>query len=77
MLGIVPSLFAQSTSGTLSGTVKDSSGAFVPNATVHIENPVSGYSQSVTTDGAGRYSFLNIPFDPYRVIASSTALQGK
>ena len=54
-------------SGTISGSVTDSSGAVIPGATVTIVNPVSGYSRSATTDGTGNYEFPNIPFNPYHL----------
>jgi hypothetical protein len=42
------SAVAQSlTAGTISGTVTDPNNAVVPNATVTIENAVTGYSQTV------------------------------
>ena len=55
--------FAQSggSSGSVSGTVQDSTGAVVPNATVEIRNPVSGYDRSTSTDASGKFSFPNIP----------------
>src|SRR5258705_1005915 len=59
---------AQSTGNTMvSGTVLDPSGAVVPNATVEIHNPVSGFSRTGNTDSAGRFSFPNVPFNPYHV----------
>ncbi len=58
---------AQSTSGTVTGTVTDPTGAVVPGATVAINNPVSGYSRTQTTDPAGNFVFHNLPFNPYRV----------
>jgi hypothetical protein len=62
------SLIAQSGSSTsISGTVVDSSGAVVPNATVEIHNPVSAFSRSTTTDNAGNFSFPNVPFNPYHL----------
>src|SRR5271157_9812 len=64
---------AQSNSASLSGTVLDSSGAVVPNATVEIHNPVSHFDRSTVTDGAGRFSFPNVPFNPYHL---SVALEG-
>jgi hypothetical protein len=63
---------AQSNSGSLFGTVQDSSGAVVPNATVEIHNPVSHFDQSVTTDGAGKFSFSNVPFNPYHLSVAAT-----
>ena len=40
---------AQSNSGTISGTVKDPSGAVVPGARVEIANPVSGFRREAVT----------------------------
>jgi hypothetical protein len=63
---------AQSNSASLSGTVLDSSGAVVPNATVEIHNPVSHFDRSATTNGAGRFSFANVPFNPYHLSVAAT-----
>ena len=61
-------LFAQSgNSGTISGVVKDPSGAVVTGATVSINNPVSGYDRTTTTDSAGSFTFSNIPPNPYHL----------
>ena len=38
-----------------------------PNASVTIQNPVSGYSQKTTTDNAGHYQFTNLPLNPYHL----------
>jgi Carboxypeptidase regulatory-like domain/TonB-dependent Receptor Plug Domain len=62
-----PHLQAQSNSGTITGSVTDSTGAVVPGATVIILNPVSGYTRTATTDGSGSYQFQNIPFNPYHL----------
>src|SRR3984893_8014851 len=53
--------------GSVSGTVVDSTGAVVPNATVEIRNPVSGYDRSTSTDTSGKFSFPNIPYNPYHL----------
>jgi len=63
---------AQSNSASVNGTVQDSSGAVVPNATVEIHNPVSHFDQSTTTDGAGRFSFANVPFNPYHLSVAAS-----
>ena len=67
-------LFAQSggRSGTVVGTVTDGSGAVVSNASVSIQNPVSGYVRTVQTDTAGRYEFSNVPFDSYHLVISAS-----
>jgi hypothetical protein len=62
---------AQSNSASISGTVLDSSGAVVPNATVEIHNPVSHYDRSAITDSSGRFSFANVPFNPYHLSVTS------
>ncbi len=54
-------------SGSISGVVLDSTGAVVPNATVELRNPVSGFDRSTTTDKAGAFAFTNIPFNPYHL----------
>jgi len=60
-------LSAQTSSGTIQGVVTDPSNAVIPGAQVDIHNPVSGYHRTVTTDGAGRFSLPNIPFNPYHL----------
>jgi hypothetical protein len=61
--------YAQSggNSTSVTGTVSDPSGAVVPNATVEIHNPVSGFSRSTNTDNAGKFSIPNVPFNPYHL----------
>jgi hypothetical protein len=58
---------AQSNSASINGTVLDTSGAVIPNATVEIHNPVSHFDRSANTDNAGRFSFANVPFNPYHL----------
>jgi hypothetical protein len=65
---ISPLLHAQSNAGSINGVVTDPTGAVIPGATVTIENPVSQYTRSTTTDNAGHYSFPNLPFNPYHLI---------
>ena len=64
-------LHAQTSAGTITGTVTDGSGAVIPGATVTIENPVSGLKRSATTDAAGQYRFTNLPFNPYHLVAQA------
>jgi hypothetical protein len=64
---LLPHLVAQSTSGTITGSVTDSTGAVVPGASVTILNPVSGYTRTAKSDGSGSYQFQNIPFNPYHL----------
>ncbi|MGC2477388.1 MAG: TonB-dependent receptor, partial [Candidatus Sulfotelmatobacter sp.] len=57
--------------GSINGTVLDPTGAVVPKATVTIQNPVSGYNRSVTTDNAGKFEFTNVPFNPYHLTVTA------
>src|SRR5215471_16622748 len=55
--------FSQSlgNAGTIQGSVIDPSGAAVPNADISIHNAVSGFNQSVKSDAAGAFQFVNVP----------------
>ncbi len=53
--------------GTIAGTVKDSSGAIVRNATVKAMNVNTGVQQQVTTNDVGFYSFPNLPVGRYDI----------
>ena len=64
-----------STSGTVVGVVSDPSGAVVPGATVEIVNSLTGYQRSRSTDGQGRFSFSNVPLNPYHVIVSKEGFE--
>ena len=59
--------------GTISGTVMDSSNAVLPGVTVTVTSQDRGFMRSTVTDGNGRYLFPAVPIGQYRVIAT---LQG-
>lgn len=54
-------------SGTLTGVVTDPSGAVVSNATVQLNNKITGYAQSAKTAGTGEFRFSNIPQNKYHL----------
>src|SRR5437588_7395114 len=66
-------LSAQSYTGTISGSIKDTSGGMIPHATVTITNQQTDRQESLTTDLDGRYTSLPLPPGEYRVEAG---LQG-
>ena len=73
LLGVAHLSKAQGANSTsLSGTVLDPSGAVVANTTVTINDPVSGYERSATTDGSGNFSFPNVPFNTYHLEATAS-----
>ena len=65
---------ATGNAGTVTGVVTDPTGAVVPNATVMLSNPVSGFSQTATTDATGSYTVSNVPFNTYKLSVSASAL---
>src|ERR1700678_2257082 len=60
-------LSAQSTFGSISGTVADASGAAVPDAQVTLTSAATGAKQTYTTSGDGLYSFVNLNPGEYRL----------
>ena len=69
------SLWAQITTGTISGTVKDSTGAVLPGATVEIQNVETGITRTVSTDSRGYYTAPNLSLGQYAVTASLSGFQ--
>jgi hypothetical protein len=63
---------AQSTYGTILGTVTDSTGAAVPAASVDVQDQATGVQQTATTDGSGDYRFVNLDPGTYTITASAT-----
>jgi hypothetical protein len=59
-------LLAQST-GSIVGTVKDSTGAVIPGATVTLTNLGTADKRTAVTEGNGSYRFLNLPPANYRL----------
>ena len=60
-VGVAPA-FAQASSSTaeLRGQVTDTAGAAVPGASVRLTDTAKGTTRTVTTDGEGAYTFLNL-----------------
>ncbi len=66
-------LYAQATTGRISGTVADSQGGRLPGAAVTVTETRTGISRSSTTDNEGRYVVVSLPVGIYDVAAE---LQG-
>ena len=66
------SLFSQSTSGNLQGTVYDASGAAVPGADVVVTNEGTGISKSVKSTSGGTYRLENLLVGSYLVSISAS-----
>src|ERR1700722_3858383 len=63
---------AQAVYGSIFGTVTDTTGAAVPNATVTAADVAKGTSVSVQSDGNGDYRVEHLIPDTYNVTAEAT-----
>jgi hypothetical protein len=70
------SVQAQADRAAVLGTVLDSSGAVIPDATVQLSSIQTGITRSVVTDRAGNYQFLNTPLGEYQVEAEIAQFKG-
>ena len=64
-------LQAQKTTATLYGSVKDSTGAMIPQASVTITNVGTNISTTGTTNEAGEYRFELVPVGTYSVAVTA------
>ena len=67
--------FAQSTFGTILGTVTDATGAVISNATIKIINTDENTSRTLTTDGSGNYDAVDLKAGHYSVEVSNTGFK--
>ena len=59
-----------SAAAALNGTVRDSSGAVVPEAKVVLKNPATGFTQITKSNNTGNYSLVNIAPGNYIITVS-------
>ncbi|HKR82772.1 MAG TPA: TonB-dependent receptor, partial [Terriglobales bacterium] len=72
---LLPAAQAQLYTGSIAGTVRDSSGAFVANAQIKATDAEKGFEFSATSDSAGRYVIRELPPSNYTVTASATGFK--
>src|SRR4051794_3993388 len=63
-------LFAQTPTGTVSGTVQDASGAVVPNAVILMTHKETGSQRNLLTTMDGTYTVAALPPGTYQVKTS-------
>src|SRR3954471_18607355 len=66
---------AQSSTGRISGTVVDASGAVLPGATVTVIQDQTRLTKSATTDKDGAYLFVSLPVGTYTVSAEMSGFR--
>jgi hypothetical protein len=69
LLAMTGTARAQTATGQITGTVKDTSGAVVPGATVTVHSDLTGLTRTATTNASGDYSFPLLPTGVYSVSA--------
>jgi len=68
-------LFAQSTFGTILGTVHDASGALVAGAQLTLLNTGTNAARTGATDNNGDYAFRNIDVGAYQITITASGFQ--
>jgi hypothetical protein len=63
------------TTGDITGTVQDSSGAIVPGATVLLKAEGTGETRTVTSNNAGLYRFTTLSSGQYKISSSTRGLR--
>ncbi|MGA2340072.1 MAG: carboxypeptidase regulatory-like domain-containing protein, partial [Terracidiphilus sp.] len=71
------SLFAQSDTGSVTGTVTDASGAVVPGATITVTDLATNRAVSVQSQADGSFSVNALPIGNYKAEATRQGYQGE
>src|SRR6185369_15819689 len=74
-LGGMSSAMGQRITASLVGTIRDSSDATIPGATVTVTNTGTHTSTTIKTDGEGQFVFSNLPPGPYSILAAATGFK--
>jgi outer membrane receptor protein involved in Fe transport len=72
---MAPAGFGQSTSGSITGTVKDNAGAPIADASVTITNPATNLKRQVSTNSAGIFSTAQLPPGNYNVTVEKSGFK--
>jgi hypothetical protein len=72
---LAQTVFAQSTYGSVVGTITDANGAVVPGAQVRLTEVQTNVTRTGTTRDDGTYDFLNLTQGLYRVEAEKTGFR--
>src|SRR5437899_10897664 len=79
LLGFAANLFAQGvgTSGDVTGTIKDSSGAVMQNVAVAVVETDKGIRHTMATDSTGQYRLTGLPPASYEVSAAMPGFESQ
>jgi hypothetical protein len=68
-------VMGQSTSGSITGTVKDGAGAPIPDVTVLVINPATNLTRKLTTNSAGVFTAPQLPPGNYTIAVEKTGFK--
>lgn len=66
---------AQLFPGRVTGVVRDTQGAAIPDASVKLSNPATGLERTKTTDANGEFNFPDLALGSYRLTVSKSGFQ--
>ena len=72
---LIPTSYAQTITGAITGTVTDQTGAVVPNVKVTATNQATNLTTTVNTNESGIYNLLFLPVGSYRVNAEASGFK--
>lgn len=75
LFGLSAVVWAQETTGTISGQVKDQNGATVVGATVTITDPARGFTQTYVTTDEGMFNATQLPASTYTMSVEMTGFK--
>ncbi|MEE2840357.1 MAG: carboxypeptidase-like regulatory domain-containing protein, partial [Acidobacteriota bacterium] len=75
LIWATPSVYGQSRTGSIAGTVQDSTGAVLPGAEITVTNVDTGQSRGLVTGDAGEYNALALDLGTYEVRAELQGFQ--
>ena len=77
VFGLVSLVSAQTFRGSLSGSVTDTSGAALPEATVKLDSPSTGFTRTITSTGSGDFFFADLPLGIYSLTVTHSGFDAK
>lgn len=75
LFGAAPCAWPQASTATVSGTVRDQSGAVIARAAVELTNTATGFVWRTTANDVGFYAFRGVIPGPYRLEVEAPGMQ--
>ena len=77
VLGLTGFAFAQTSTSEVNGVVKDTSGAVISGATIHLIDVATNTQITTTSTNEGTFLFANVRPGTYRIVAEQTGFSRK